>query len=424
MCKLSEKVALEIIMIMYMFVLLLFSTSMLECMMTSSAYHPDAPDVDRILFQHIPIISTQQIRYVPDETRMLFSKSTLQPVLSEIMESKIKTKNRLKSILEQYSDEHTSLTKSIENIAAIKGWILSCWVWLFLPCICHNICHSILDTGFQWLIERKMQLLGILQKQDVFLKGAYNLCEKSLSVVEKVQTFTESYAASMLVFKEQKVRNPEDPKQENYIPIPDDVLACLSRSVITLENTMKAVPEDKIALSGREFAYLAQHYNEKMVRLMPSDNEMKVYLNILIGASDKYNSEGHCDYTGKKEVLPISYYSFNGMGISHQNFSKEDMFLLPYIKKCVRNAAAYDGYGNRDVFLEDPRYDKKIHGPYGAVFLLSPHEQGYNNTATGKNSTWLRRESRKENLWDTCNRYLNWKNGTKGKNYLSSSFSE
>jgi hypothetical protein len=79
-------------------------------------------------------------------------------------------------------------------------------------------------------------------------------------------------------------------------------------------------------------------------------------------------------------------------------------------------------------FKKDPRYNAAIHGEFGAIFLKSPHEVDYNNTATGETmtetATWIRRKSENETIRETCNRYLNTKNNTPNKNNFPTSYDE
>jgi hypothetical protein len=334
--------------------------------------------VDKILYPgYVPIISSQKLRYVPAETKMAFKYHAFKPFFDTAMNNRANNETRLVTEFQDY-------IKSIDDLA------------------------------------QKINQMSIPKKKPDTIeqpKPAETFGSKCFGILNSAYTFFS-----------RPVEHIVQPKKEDICRQIDALLEqqrLLVRACNFFEQTkidlLTAKGTDDVELSGQQFARCAQYVNPAMVLGNTKNeyaDEIRGCFQVLQNNCDAYNSDGidptyDINRDPGNEICTVSYRPFHGIGIGTKIFFKADFFLSPYIKKCASYAGAYDGYGrDKSVFHDDPRYNAHIHGQYGAVFLLSPHEPGYDATQAGENTTWIRRNSQNELLWVTCNRYVNAKNGT------------
>jgi hypothetical protein len=344
--------------------------------------------VDEILFpNHTPVISSEKLRYVPQETQMGFDREIIREWARRAVEHRSITAKMLSARFEENALEFITLSNQINAVTVKKTKsVLSPSWYAYVP-----VLGWLCDCCMQWTIKR-------LRDQADALMGAQ-------------RGYTHAYVQNQ------------------------NVLYDLERTKERLDHVSdKQDGNATVVLSGREFAHCARECWHD--RGTPLRNQSYWFMNekirdcftVLHTYNAYYNLRGRefDEDSGQTAAFPmhVSYRPFQGMSCRHESFSEEALFLLPYVKQTALYAISYDGYGRPndwrpenpyESFTNDPRYDADIHGPFGAIFMKSPHEIGYDNTMTGENTTWLRRRSRREAFQDTCDPYINKENKTPGK---------
>ncbi|HEV2917082.1 MAG TPA: hypothetical protein VGW78_05035 [Candidatus Babeliales bacterium] len=343
--------------------MLIFSLFLLSIHCCQAQYYTEEQytKIDAILFSgHTPVVSTSQLRFIPAETKINFDKNNIQNLLYTVIQEKKAKKEELRRLIDY--DEHTYIENQTQTRLqkTISGLFHACSRFLY---------------GYKGYADVQDEMFDTKMH-------AFNTISAQLKRLEKI-------------YIEQKA---------NYI------------------------------LSGRDVAFLAQHKNTSNNPLYDPVNS---YFDVFSEYKHKYNQQNIDNNIKKiqygKMYTTISYHPIQCDYKVH--YSSVAYSVLPYITRCERHAYCYDGFGRRDFkfaansddfdddkpyscFMNDPRYKPDIHGPYGAIFLKSPHEKGYNNTIKGENNTWIRRITQDETLLDTCNRYLNIKHKTTDKDYF------
>jgi hypothetical protein len=355
--------------------------------------------VDKILFpDHTPVISSEKLRYVPQETQMEFYHEVILRTFNSVIAHRRLTNETLSAVFEKNESEFTTFANQI-NAATVKKKKFASLPPSPSWCSYIPIFSWLCDCCTQWNTSRSEQ---------------QQLREQANAFIEKQLGYTHAYAQNQ------------------------DVLHDLKKT----EKKLKNCPDkhSTVSLSGREFACCAQmclHDRGTPLRDQSywfMNEKVRNCFTVLHTYNAYYNPRGRKrdEDLGPTAKFPMyaSYRPFQIFGNMHETFSEEALFLLPYVKQTAVYAGAYDGYGYQkgheqkketlyDCCMHDPRYDIDIHGPFGAIFMKSPHESDYDNTAKGEEKTWVRRNSRDEFLSVTADEYINRQNSTKGVKHYS-----